>query len=120
MLPEPTLSLTLPSLHDGTVLDCRVYHPASLHILASPPPQSPSVQHGDGGGLSSSSVGKNGGKRMSQHLHQNNYTREWAGHAAVVAHPYAPLGGCYDDPVVSVVAGVLLRLGFVVVTFNFR
>ncbi|KAL3957995.1 hypothetical protein ACCO45_008573 [Purpureocillium lilacinum] len=30
MLPEPALSLTIPSLHDGTPLDCRVYHPASL------------------------------------------------------------------------------------------
>ncbi|KAI1125296.1 Alpha/Beta hydrolase protein [Nemania abortiva] len=44
----------------------------------------------------------------------------WAGHAAVVAHPYAPLGGCYDDPVVDVAAGTLLQLGFLIATFNFR
>lgn len=44
----------------------------------------------------------------------------WRRHAAVVAHPYAPLGGCYDDPVVAVIASTLLQLGFVVATFNFR
>ncbi|KAK2067844.1 hypothetical protein P8C59_001550 [Phyllachora maydis] len=42
------------------------------------------------------------------------------GHVAVVAHPYAPLGGSYDDPVVHVVAATLLRLGYLVATFNFR
>ncbi|KAK1762996.1 Alpha/Beta hydrolase protein [Phialemonium atrogriseum] len=82
MLPEPTLTLTLPSIHDGTVLDCRVFHPYSL----SPSPRAP----------------------------------PWQRHAAVIAHPYAPLGGCYDDPVVDVVAATLLRLGFLVATFNFR
>jgi hypothetical protein len=81
-LPEPTLSFTLPSLHDGLPLDCRVYHPHSL--TASP--RAPS----------------------------------WQKHAAIVAHPYAPLGGCYDDPVVDIVASTLLRLGFLVATFNFR
>lgn len=44
----------------------------------------------------------------------------WSGHAAVVAHPYAPLGGCFDDPIVDVTAGTLLQLGFLVATFNFR
>ncbi|KAI0421875.1 Alpha/Beta hydrolase protein [Xylaria grammica] len=44
----------------------------------------------------------------------------WSGHAAVVAHPYAPLGGCFDDPIVDVAAGTLLHLGFLVATFNFR
>ncbi|TGJ81702.1 hypothetical protein E0Z10_g7063 [Xylaria hypoxylon] len=44
----------------------------------------------------------------------------WSGHAAVVAHPYAPLGGCFDDPIVDVAAGTLLQLGFLVATFNFR
>ncbi|KAI5851760.1 Alpha/Beta hydrolase protein [Durotheca rogersii] len=41
-------------------------------------------------------------------------------HAAIIAHPYAPLGGCYDDPVVLLIGGILLQTGFVVVTFNFR
>lgn len=82
MLPKPTLRFTLPSLHDGLPLDCRVYHPSSL----------------------------------SASLHAPC----WQRHAAIVAHPYAPLGGCYDDPIVDIVAGTLLRLGFLVATFNFR
>jgi len=77
------LTFTLPSLHDGLSLDCRVYHPQSLS------PNAP-------GSL------------------------KWQRHAAIVAHPYAPLGGCYDDPVVDIVASTLLRLGFLVGTFNFR
>ncbi|KAI0018543.1 Alpha/Beta hydrolase protein [Xylariomycetidae sp. FL0641] len=80
MLPPPSLSFVLPSLHDGTPLDCRVYHPAVLSGPLSP----------------------------------------WPGHAAVVAHPYAPLGGCFDDPVVALLAAVLVQRGFVVATFNFR
>ncbi|KAL2129103.1 hypothetical protein VTI74DRAFT_8220 [Chaetomium olivicolor] len=82
MLPRPSLTCTVPSLHDELPIDCRVYHPASL--AASP--DAPS----------------------------------WNKHAAIVAHPYAPLGGCYDDPVVDLVAGTLLQLGFLVGTFNFR
>ncbi|KAK0724666.1 Alpha/Beta hydrolase protein [Lasiosphaeris hirsuta] len=82
MLPEPTLTFTLPSLHDGLTLDCRVYH---AHSLAASP-KAPL----------------------------------WQKHAAIVAHPYAPLGGCYDDPVVDIVADTLLRLGLLVGTFNFR
>ena len=39
---------------------------------------------------------------------------------AIVAHPYAPLGGCYDDPVVNFVGDELLQAGYVVGTFNFR
>ncbi|KAF4983531.1 hypothetical protein FZEAL_1066 [Fusarium zealandicum] len=82
MLPEPTLTLTLPSIHDGLVLDCRVYHSLSL----SANPRAPA----------------------------------WQRHAAIVAHPYAPMGGSYDDPVVETVAEQLLRKGFLVGTFNFR
>ncbi|KAK3939182.1 Alpha/Beta hydrolase protein [Diplogelasinospora grovesii] len=82
MLPEPTLTFTLPSLHDGLPLDCRVYHPLSLTASPNAP--------------------------------------AWKKHAAIIAHPYAPLGGCYDDPVVDIVASTLLRLGLLVGTFNFR
>ncbi|TKA75051.1 hypothetical protein B0A55_05992 [Friedmanniomyces simplex] len=39
---------------------------------------------------------------------------------AIFAHPYAPLGGCYDDPVVLSVTEMLVRMGYVVATFNFR
>ena len=83
LLPEPALSFTLPSLHDGLALACRVYHPPALDPVPRP-------------------------------------ALQWAGHTAVFAHPYAPLGGSYDDPAVETVAATLLRLGFLVVTFNFR
>lgn len=39
---------------------------------------------------------------------------------AVVAHPYAPLGGCYDDMVILNTTETLLTRGYVVGTFNFR
>ena len=45
---------------------------------------------------------------------------EWRKKAAIVAHPYAALGGCYDDPVVDMIASTILKQGFVVGTFNFR
>lgn len=44
----------------------------------------------------------------------------WWKRGGIIAHPYAPLGGCYDDPVVSLVGGELLQAGYVVGTFNFR
>ncbi|KAL9121527.1 MAG: hypothetical protein Q9187_001912 [Circinaria calcarea] len=46
--------------------------------------------------------------------------RIWRRKGAILAHPYGPLGGCYDDPVVQVVATEMLKGGFVVGTFNFR
>ncbi|KAG5931228.1 hypothetical protein E4U53_001884 [Claviceps sorghi] len=83
MGPEPALRFTIPSLHDGLSLDCRVYHPASLaatNVRAAP----------------------------------------WKKHAAVMAHPYGPMGGCYDDPVLGSIAARLLGAGCLVGTFNFR
>jgi len=85
-LPEPALTLTLPSIHDGTILDCRIYHPLGLASSLS---------------FSTSSTGQ-------------------PKNAAIVAHPYAPLGGSYDDPVLDEVAGQLLAKDFIVGTFNFR
>ncbi|KAL7620586.1 hypothetical protein AAE478_009581 [Parahypoxylon ruwenzoriense] len=85
MLPPPNLSFTLPSIHDNSKLDCRVYHPACLNGLPG-----------------------------------SSNPRPWQRRAAVVAHPYAPLGGCYDDPIVHLIASTLLQSGFVVMTFNFR
>ncbi|KAK3291903.1 uncharacterized protein B0H64DRAFT_408374 [Chaetomium fimeti] len=82
MLPTPSLTFTVPSLHDGLPINCRIYHPRSLAALTDAP--------------------------------------TWRKHAAIIAHPYAPLGGCYDDPIVDIVAGTLLHLGFLVGTFNFR
>ncbi|KAL7944945.1 phosphatidylinositol-glycan biosynthesis class S domain-containing protein [Trichoderma barbatum] len=87
MLPEPSFTLTIPSIHDGTALDCRIYHPASLLV----------------------------GARSSQHG-----AAAWKRHAAVFAHPYAPLGGSFDDGMVDIVASQLLRKGYLLGTFNFR
>ena len=39
---------------------------------------------------------------------------------AIIAHPYAPLGGCFDDAVVLAATEKLLEQGFIVGTFNFR
>ncbi|KAI7175114.1 hypothetical protein KC343_g13976 [Hortaea werneckii] len=39
---------------------------------------------------------------------------------AVIAHPYAPLGGSYDDAVVLSVTDTLIDEGYIVLTFNFR
>lgn len=82
MLPEPALSITIPSIQDDVTLECRIYHPLSL----SANPRAPT----------------------------------WRKHAAIVAHPYAPLGGCFDDAVVETVSAILLGQGFLVGTFNFR
>ncbi|KAK6613834.1 putative acid phosphatase [Botrytis cinerea] len=84
MLPPPTLSFTIPSVHDNLSLECRIYHPSSLVPTS-----------------------------ISQAL-------PWRKKAAIVAHPYAPLGGSYDDAVVGLVASTILNNGFVVGTFNFR
>ncbi|KAF3918362.1 hypothetical protein ABW21_db0208462 [Orbilia brochopaga] len=45
--------------------------------------------------------------------------RRTARRAAVVAHPYASLGGNWDDPVVLGLVGLLIARGYVVATFNF-
>ncbi|KAF2089172.1 hypothetical protein K490DRAFT_37912 [Saccharata proteae CBS 121410] len=75
-LPDsPAYSFALPSLHDDTALDCRVYLPSDLS--------------------------------------------RWHAKAAVLAHPYAPLGGSYDDPVLDGVASELLAGGWSVGMFNF-
>ncbi|ETI29239.1 phosphatidylserine decarboxylase [Cladophialophora carrionii CBS 160.54] len=79
-LPKPNASFKIPSVHDDTELDCRIYYPRKTE--------------------------KN--------------SRAFGRSFAIVAHPYAPLGGCYDDPVVALVGGVLLQQGFVLATFNFR
>jgi hypothetical protein len=38
----------------------------------------------------------------------------------VMAHPYAPLGGNYDDRIVGIVVDLFLEAGWIVGTFNFR
>lgn len=46
--------------------------------------------------------------------------KPWNPKAAIIGHPYAPLGGSMDDPVVLAAVEQLLDLDFVVGTFNFR
>lgn len=81
-LPPPNFAFTIPSVYDGTQLDCRIHLP--------------------------------------RHIQQPEHASTWQKRGAIVAHPYAPLGGCYDDPVVSFVGAELLRSGCIVGTFNFR
>ncbi|CAK7218503.1 hypothetical protein SBRCBS47491_003526 [Sporothrix bragantina] len=91
-LPDPALTLTLPSIHDGTPLDCRIYLPPTILAVAATAANAATSAH------------------------------RWRGHAAIVAHPYAPMGGSYNDPIVKMVAQTLLQSPseFVVATFNFR
>ncbi|CRL26872.1 unnamed protein product [Penicillium camemberti] len=81
-LPSASFSFFLPSVYDGTKLECRVYLPSVLQNIES--------------------------------------ATTWPNRGAIVAHPYATLGGCYDDPVVSFIGSELLQAGCVVGTFNFR
>ena len=80
MLPKPSSSFTIPSIHDDKELECRLYHP------------------------SKSTFGS------------GNHPRR----GAILAHPYAPLGGCIDDPVLQVVGEAILKQGYVLGLFNFR
>ena len=84
MIPEPTFSFTIPSVHDDTTLDCRIYHPPT------------STRQGPG------------------------EEKPWRSRGAIIAHPYATLGGSYDDYIVLSTVVEILREGFVVGTFNFR
>ena len=80
--PGPTWQFKIPSLHDGSLLECRIYYHTESH-------------------------GKSAARDTTCSL-------------AVVAHPYAPLGGCFDDPVVSAIVSALFNQGITVATFNFR
>ncbi|KAF2003905.1 hypothetical protein P154DRAFT_404110, partial [Amniculicola lignicola CBS 123094] len=88
--PEPHYSFTIPSIHDDLTLSCRIYHPT---ILARP-----RLQHGA----------------------EEKDNGDWAKKGIVMAHPYAPIGGCYDDRVVGMVMEEFLAKGWIVGTFNFR
>ncbi|KAF2856822.1 hypothetical protein T440DRAFT_382503 [Plenodomus tracheiphilus IPT5] len=44
----------------------------------------------------------------------------WRSRGIIMAHPYAPMGGSYDDRVVGIVVDGFLRAGWIVGTFNFR
>lgn len=83
-MAKPAYSFSIPSVHDDTPLDCRIYFPKALDGVID---------------------GESHPQRVK---------------GAIIAHPYAPLGGCFDDHVVLSVVETLVREGFVVGTFNFR
>lgn len=83
---EPHYSFTIPSIHDDTTLDCRIYHPDVFD-------------------------------KSREDL---SGRQRWRKRGIVMAHPYAPMGGSYDDHVVSIVSSELLKAGYIVGTFNFR
>lgn len=57
---------------------------------------------------------------LPDELKQIEHVSTWSDRGAIIAHPYAPLGGSYNDPVVNFVAEELRLGGCVVGTFNFR
>ncbi|KAH8726826.1 hypothetical protein GQ44DRAFT_649922 [Phaeosphaeriaceae sp. PMI808] len=85
--PESLYSFTIPSIHDDTPLDCRIYHPDALSdaLWNASEPEAP-----------------------------------WQARGIVIAHPYAPMGGSYEDRIVGLVANEFLKAGWIVGTFNFR
>lgn len=83
---EPHYSFTLPSIHDDTTLDCRIYHPDVFDHSPGDDARDPL----------------------------------WRKRGIVMAHPYAPMGGSYDDRVVGIVVDEMLKTGYIVGTFNFR
>lgn len=119
MTMKPTLAFTIPSLRDETVLDCRIYIPNHLLDVAAPSsslsvPATPDsdTRRGRRG---------NGGTPIGNTSHTGNGRRDGSRKkAAIIAHPYAPLGGSSDDYIVQEVAGEMLKQGFVVGLFNFR
>lgn len=85
-LAEPHYSFTIPSVHDDTTLDCRIYHPDVLNVSFEGPLRK----------------------------------LQWRQRGIVMAHPYAPMGGSYDDRIVGIVVHEMLKAGYIVGTFNFR
>lgn len=109
---QPAYSFTIPSLHDDTPLACRIYHPHSGLSLGDDGEEDENGDEGNGDGGVAGSEGRRGeGRRRPK-------SRRWK--AAIIAHPYAPLGGSYDDPVVGKVGAELMAAGWVVGTFCFR
>ena len=49
-----------------------------------------------------------------------NAGRSWRPRGAILAHPYTPMGGSYDDCVVLSAVAEIVKLGIAVGTFNFR
>lgn len=80
MFLTPTLSFTIPSVHDGHKLDCRVFHPRGLST--PPPSQSAATEDAE-----------------EEHT---NAPPPWARHIAIGSQPYyhdrksvIVINGCY-------------------------
>ncbi|KAF2643233.1 hypothetical protein P280DRAFT_394369 [Massarina eburnea CBS 473.64] len=93
--PEPRFTCTIPSICDDLPLNVRIYHPECL----SRPTSKNYVAGMDDGGDSED---------------------HWPKKGIIMAHPYAPMGGSYDDRVVGIVLDEFLGKGWIVCTFNFR
>ena len=115
-MPKPTFSFTIPSIQDSTPLNCRVFLPKSFSVSTIPSGSQSSIGSSSSS-QSSQSEPSHASTKISQEASNQPKTRL---KAAIIAHPYASLGGSYDDPVVGFVAKELLSHGFVVGTFNFR
>jgi len=112
VMPTRTYTFTFPSLHDSTPLSGRIYHPQHLTASSSSSPlSSPNP------GPSSNADADPKPPRRPPLAHEKS-TQAIKG--AIIAHPYAPLGGSYDDAVVLAIVDELLSSGWVVGTFNFR
>ncbi|KAL5353008.1 hypothetical protein ACLOAV_001037 [Pseudogymnoascus australis] len=105
MASKPEVSLTLPSLKDETVLDCRVYLPATLYGGAASTDSYSGNSTGDDetqwGRRDETERAEQGGSRLAQS--QVDREKEEGG-----------------DNSTSQTAGILLKQGFVVGLFNFR
>ncbi|KFY06972.1 hypothetical protein V492_07563 [Pseudogymnoascus sp. VKM F-4246] len=117
MVPKPTLSLTLPSLKDETVLDCRVYLPTTLYDGTTSMDSSSRSSTADDETQRERTRGELNGEARASDNYRWTIKRK---KAAIIAHPYAPLGGSCEDYIVQQTAGIFLKEGFVVGLFNFR
>ena len=60
-------------------------------------------------------------RRRSHDRQDSQQTDSFSGRTyAIIGHPYASLGGSYDDGVVASIASLMLRKGITVGLFNFR
>lgn len=94
-------------------LECRVYHPPGyvaglMKAMSSDGKVEGEMEEEEEDGDDQTTRKRRGSMRRLEKK------------AAIIAHPYAPLGGSYDDPVVGNVGAEMLALGWVVGTFCFR
>lgn len=108
----PPLTLKVPSLYDSLLLETRIHLPSTSTRVTGPGVTGKGEGEGDGE-LSF-------GQRELESVQYTCGNDAGVVKVAVVAHPYAPLGGNFDDHVVVNVMKVLVQNGWVVGTFNFR